>query len=134
MRVGFFEPQFLMLLLRKYLSFCAHKIGNFLNFWKMTLLFTLAKPSGPQWPFSTNHSLFLLWRNVGNETSETNDNRRKFEELKKKIKQEKETLHFLVVDEGRKLKMHMKSNVIFTAKISLVLQSKDTFWLLQGAQ
>ena len=40
-------------------------------------------------------------RNVGNETSEDNNNNKKFEDLMKKIKNEKETLHYIVVDEGR---------------------------------
>ena len=35
-----------------------YKIGNFLNFLLMTLLFTLAQLKCPQSPFSTNHCFF----------------------------------------------------------------------------
>ena len=47
--------------LTKYESFCAQKIGNFLNLKKIVLLFILAKPSGPQWPFFTSHSFFPVF-------------------------------------------------------------------------
>ena len=39
-----------------------YQIENFLNLSKMVLFFTLAQPSGPQWPFSTNHPFF--WDNL----------------------------------------------------------------------
>ena len=52
--VGNFEPWIVMLFLKKYESFCAYKIGNFLNL--KNCPFILAQPNGPQWPFFTNHS------------------------------------------------------------------------------
>ena len=35
-----------------------YQIENFLNFSKMVPFFALAQTSGPQWPFSTNHTFF----------------------------------------------------------------------------
>ena len=39
-------------------NFGVYQIENFQNFSKMVLFFTLAQSSGPQWPFSTNHTFF----------------------------------------------------------------------------
>ena len=57
--VGVFDLIFLRHFLTKMRSFCAHQKGNFLRFWKLTLLLSLVHSWCPLWPIKHKIAFFL---------------------------------------------------------------------------